>query len=259
MKCPCGAPDDQLVQYFAKGETDFHFCKYCGCVFRESFPSREALEEIYLQAYDEGKISDASTNQESGYYAAHSYASYLLQHTVKPGDRLMDYGAGSGMLLAELRNHGLDADGVEFSERARNYCLAHRGFSLMADLQGVPDCYYQVVSMIEVIEHLTDLAGSLKEIFRVLAPSGKLLVTTPSRSGLSALLEKGDWREAKKKFHLFLFDWRSINFHLKRAGFVEVRRIVFSPLQKEGCKYSIYSRAIQLVGLSGTLCVVAQK
>jgi SAM-dependent methyltransferase len=247
------------VQYFAKGETDFRFCKYCGCVFRESFPNPEELEKIYLQAYAKEKISESSTNQESGYYAARSYASYLMQHTAKPGDRLMDYGAGSGMLLAELRNHGLDADGVEFSESARNYCLEHRGFSLMADLQGVSDGYYQVISMIEVIEHLTDLPGSLKEIFRVLAPSGQLLVTTPSRLGLRALIEKGYWREAQKKFHLFLFDCKSINFHLKRAGFGEVRRVVFSPLQKDGCKYSIYSRTIQLLGLSGTLCVVAQK
>ncbi|MBU4483942.1 class I SAM-dependent methyltransferase, partial [bacterium] len=215
MSCPCGASDDQLVQYFAEGEIDFRFCKNCGCVFREHFPSTEALEEIYLQAYAEGKISAASTNQESGEYAVCSYANYLLQHIVNPGDRLLDYGAGSGMLLAELRDRGLDADGVEYAESARTYCLKHRGFSLMADLNGVSDDHYQVVSMIEVIEHLTDLTGSLKEIFRVLVPGGWLLVATPSRSGLRALIEKGYWREAQKKFHLFLFDWRSINYHLK--------------------------------------------
>jgi SAM-dependent methyltransferase len=207
MSCPCGAPDDQLVQYFAEGETDFRLCKSCGCVFRERFPGTEELDEIYRQAYAEENISAASTNQESGDYAAHSYAEYLLQHIVKPGERLLDYGAGSGVLLAELRNKGLDAQGVEFSKSARNYCLVHRGFPLKADLRGEPDGHYHVISMIEVIEHLTDLTGALKEIYRVLAPGGRLLITTPSRSGFRARIEKGSWREAQKKFHLFLFDW----------------------------------------------------
>jgi SAM-dependent methyltransferase len=259
MSCPCGAPGDQSEQYFLEGETDFLVCKSCGCVYRKRFPGPHELDEIYQHAYANENISAASTNQESGNYAAHSYAQYLLQHIAKPGDRLLDYGAGSGMLLAELHSHGLAADGVEFSESARNYCLVHRGFPLKADLRGVPDGCYHVISMIEVIEHLTDLTGTLKEIYRVLAPGGRLLVTTPSRTGFRARIEKGHWREAQKKFHLFLFDWKSINFYLKRAGFAVIRRNVFSPLQKAGWEYAIYSRATQSVGLSGTLCVIARK
>jgi len=259
MSCQCGASDNQLTQYFSKGEIDFRFCKNCGCVFRENLPSADELREIYLQAYAIENIIDANTNQESGEYAVRNYANYIQQRIVKPGDRMLDYGSGSGMLLSQLRARGLDATGAEVSESARNYCLEHRGFSLMADLGGVPDGYYQVISMIEVVEHLTDLWGTLNEIFRVLAPSGQLFLTTPNRLGLRALIEKGYWREAEKKFHLFLFDWRSIKYYLTRAGFVEVKRVIFSPLQKAGYKYAIYSRATQLMGLSGTLCVVARK
>jgi ubiquinone/menaquinone biosynthesis C-methylase UbiE len=113
--------------------------------------------------------------------------------------------------------------------------------------------------MIEVIEHLTDLKETLKEIYRVLAPEGKLFVTTPNRTGFRARIEKGNWREARKKFHLFLFDWRSISFYLKRVGFAAVERNVFSPFQKEGWKFAIYARATQAVGMSGTLCVLASK
>jgi len=101
------------------------------------------------------------------------------------------------------------------------------------------------------------LTNTLKEIFRVLAPGGKLFITTPSRTGFRARIEKGNWREARKKFHLFLFDWRSISFHLKRAGFTVLEQIVFSPYQKEGWKFAFYARVTQAIGMSGTLCVLA--
>ena len=79
MNCPCGSPDDQLVQYYAAGETDFRLCKSCGCVFRKDFPGPEELDEIYRQAYEEENIIGATTNQESGEYATRSYASYLAE------------------------------------------------------------------------------------------------------------------------------------------------------------------------------------
>jgi SAM-dependent methyltransferase len=259
MNCPCDASGDELIQYFTYGETDFHLCGNCGCVFRERFPSPSELDDIYRQAYAEENICEANTNQESGDYAAQSYAQHLMSQVVLSGDRLLDYGAGSGALLDELRKLGLVADGLEFSENARDYCLSNRGFSLKADLHEVPDGYYQVISMIEVIEHLTDLSGTLKEIFRVLAPGGRLFVTTPSRTGLRARIEKGHWHEAQKKFHLFLFDLKSMDFHLKRAGFIDVKRNKYGPLQKAGWKFAIYSRTIQSIGLSGTLCVLARK
>ena len=259
MSCTCGVPASQLGQYFTEGEIDFRICGACGLVFRARFPSAEELDEIYRQAYAEENICGSNTNQESGDYAARNYAHYLLSKVIKSGDRYLDFGAGSGALIAELKKLGFVGDGLEFSASARDYSLTNRAISLRADLSDVPDGFYQVISMIEVIEHLTDLNGTLKELFRVLAPGGRILITTPSRAGLRALIEKGYWREAQKKFHLFLFDMNSLGFYLKRTGFVDVKRNVFSPLQKTGWKHAIYFRVIQSMGLSGTLCVIANK
>jgi ubiquinone/menaquinone biosynthesis C-methylase UbiE len=259
VNCPCGEPAERLSPYFAAGETDFRLCPTCGCVLRERFPDPEELEAIYRQAYEEEKIVDASTQQESGDHATGSYADYLARHMLAPGDRMLDYGAGSGALVAAMRERGNECDGVEFAASARKFCFDIRGISLEQNLDGVPDSRYRAVSMIEVIEHLTDLTQTLEELHRVLAPGGRLFVTTPNRNGIRARLEGGRWREARKKFHLFLFDRDSLRFHLERAGFVGVRQIFYSPLQKKGWKFALYARTMQTFRMPGTLCFLASR
>ncbi|MFA5371203.1 MAG: class I SAM-dependent methyltransferase [Sideroxydans sp.] len=259
MQCPCASHREPLLTAYDKGETDFRICPDCGIAFRERFPTKDELEEIYRLAYAKENISGRNTNQESGSYAAKSYADFILNNLWVSGARVLDYGAGSGELVEYLRENGVDATGLEFSDNARQFCRLNRGFDLLADLSEIPDGHFQVVSMVEVVEHLTDLPASLNELRRVMAPGASILVTTPNRKGLRARLQKGFWREAQKKFHLFLFDQDSLEFHLKASGFDEVKKIRFSPRQRATLKYLISARLMQALGLFGSLCVVAKR
>lgn len=257
--CECGAHASSLQTIFEHGETDFRRCPSCSLVLRAVFPSESELIEIYRQAYEAEKISGGGTNQESGLYAAKSYAS-LIRHQLKHSTaRVLDYGAGSGQLVAQLRTKGILAEGLEFSAEARRYCENVRGFSLLSDLGEVKEGQYDFVSMIEVIEHLTELQTTLAELHRVLAPGGTLLVTTPNLEGYRARTEKGYWHEACKKFHLFLFTEDSLRFQLDQAGFSSFNRMRFGPLQRPGLKFWLAARLSQMAGLGGTLCVFARK
>lgn len=258
MLCPCLKMDSEMLPVFKQGETDFRFCTGCGLVTRERFPTPDELDDIYRQAYAEEKIGAGATNQESGDFAVYSYADFMLREIVRPGMRVLDYGAASGALVERLRRSGIEAEGMEFATDAREYCRSHRGFDLMASLEGVPPGRYQAASMIEVIEHLTDLRGALAQLRHVITPGGLLFVTTPNRKALRARLEGGNWREAKKKFHLFLFDQKSLKYHLEAAGFEVVRRVVFGPLQRPGFKFFMAARLMQAVGMQGTLCIIAR-
>ena len=259
MQCPYVSHRKKLVPAYKKGETDFRICTECGIAFREKFPTPSELEEIYKQAYAIEKISSGETNQESGSYAAISYGKFIQSTFCSRDGSVLDYGAGSGQLVEQLRANGINAEGLEYSGNARDYCQEKRGFSLLNNLMNVPDDYFHVISMIEVIEHLTDINSALAELYRITAPDGHLLVTTPNRKGLKARLQKGYWREAQKKFHLFLFDNKSLYFHLRAAGFTDVRRIRFSPVQRTGIIFFLKARLMQLFGVHGTLCVVAKK
>lgn len=256
--CECG---DRLCipePVFKTGETDFRRCANCSLVFRQVFPSLSELSAIYRDAYETEKIASAGTDQESGPFASKSYGRFIRLHTQSCA-RVLDYGAGSGDLVTQLRAAGIVADGLEFSEDAREYCQSQRGITLLSDLHETRDGEYELVSMIEVIEHLTELQGTLAEVYRVLAPGGKLLITTPNLRGFRARKEGGLWHEARKKFHLFLFTEKSLRFHLEKAGFKRFLRIRFSPLQRPGIKFLLSARLSQLFGMGGTICVLVRK
>jgi 2-polyprenyl-3-methyl-5-hydroxy-6-metoxy-1,4-benzoquinol methylase len=228
-------------------------------VYREKFPSAKELENIYAEAYSERNIEHADTDQESGEFASAAYCRYLLGRYIRPGMRVLDFGAGTGELVMLLRRASIDAAGLEYSDAARDFCERRRGFQLYCDPSAFPAESFDVVIMIEVIEHLTDLWGALADVRRLLKPGGVLFITTPNRQGVRARLEKGHWREARKKYHLFLFDFSSIAFHLRANGYEGVEMISFSPVPRRGLKYWLVGRAMQMLSLPGSLCVVARR
>jgi SAM-dependent methyltransferase len=259
MHCPEQSHRMPLIQVFSQGETDFRMCPACGIVFRKEFPGPAELEEIYRQAYSEARIRGGETDQESGTFASKAYARYLAARVARRGQRVLDVGAGTGELVALLRRSGLDADGVEYSRAARDYCAQNRGIALSEDFARLSPGSYDLITMIEVIEHVTDLRATLSGARSLLKPGGRLFVTTPNRRNIRALIEKGHWREARKKFHLFLFDRASLERHLSLGGYARVENVAFAPVTKPGAMYWLAGRAMQAASMPGSLCVIAHR
>jgi SAM-dependent methyltransferase len=94
-------------------------------------------------------------------------------------------GYGAALLAGVARRVvGLELDAPTAAHVARRY--GHDGIALdlvRADLQAlpVPDAAVDVVVTLQVIEHLWDQSGFLRECARVLRPGGRLHCSTPNR------------------------------------------------------------------------------
>lgn len=108
---------------------------------------------------------------------------HLLRGAV-PG-RVLEVGAGAGSLLADLAPRGFTAVAVETSPVARE--LATR---ILADYPDVcvaadlpPDApVFDYLMAFEVLEHLADDRGALREWLRRLRPGGRVLLSVPAYS-----------------------------------------------------------------------------
>ena len=121
----------------------------------------------------------------------------LLQPYVRPDDVVVDFGCGTGGLLAALPC--ARRIGVEISEPARREAEAN-GLDTYSRLEDVPDEVADLVISHHVFEHLAEPLATLRALRRVLKPGGRLVLVVPLENGHRPRLRR--WRP-NMEHHLF--------------------------------------------------------
>jgi ubiquinone/menaquinone biosynthesis C-methylase UbiE len=98
--------------------------------------------------------------------------------------RVLDVGCGDGFFTSQIlqRFNLKNVSGLDISSKAVDLArLKHPEINFQqGTLNHIPEKTNSIdsVTMIEVIEHLIDIEGTLKELYRVMKPGGILLITT---------------------------------------------------------------------------------
>lgn len=139
-------------------------------------------------------------------------------------NRLLDIGCGAGALLEAARRAGWNAYGVDLSKTSAAH-VSSLGFEVFCGdvtASPYPADHFDVVTAIELFEHVDDLLGLLTEVRRILRPGGVLWGTTPNARGFSARLLGTDWSIVCPPEHLQLLSVRGLTQVIARAGFDRV-------------------------------------
>ena len=144
----------------------------------------------------------------------------------------LDIGCGNGdltLLVAKILNanevYGVDADDeilkkLPTSINKINFNLEMLNKSKLPFNQG----YFDVITVIEVIEHLSNGDDLLKEVYRLLTPNGYLLITTPN---LASLLNR----------FLLLLGYQPLYTEPSKYYYIGLRKVIKkSPISEYGHK-----------------------
>jgi SAM-dependent methyltransferase len=136
--------------------------------------------------------------------------------------RILDVGCGTGANLLMLSKFG-DAEGVDISEDALAFCR-ERGLEKVkhgaAEELPYEDGTFDLVTALDVVEHLDDDVASLREMRRVLRPDGRVLLFVPTFMFLWGLQD--DVSNHRRRYRL-----PELHRVLERAGF-EVERSTYA-------------------------------
>lgn len=190
-------------------------CNNCGLIFAEIDESVELYTDRYICMVDEGYIKE-----EPGRRAASRKILSRIERYKKKG-RLLDIGCTTGFLLDEARKRGWKTSGVEISSWASRYAGEKYGLDVIngsLKKASFPDRSFDVIVMLDVLEHLPNPKETLLEIRRVLKDSGILYISTPDISSFMSRLLKARWWGISK-FHLYYFSRLTLDKMLDASGF----------------------------------------
>ncbi len=114
----------------------------------------------------------------------------LVPPAPHPGAVLVDAGCGGGLLAPHVRRLGYRHVGIDL-RRAGLEQSAGRGVTAVGgDVTALPlaDASADVVVAGEILEHVTDLPGTVAELSRVLKPGGLVVLDTVNDTALSRFI-----------------------------------------------------------------------
>lgn len=148
-----------------------------------------------------------------------------IARDARDGRRILDVGCGTGTMLAELRRFG-DVHGVDTEPAAVEFC--HRQGETQVELASGgeiphPDASFDLVTLLDVIEHVDDDQTLLAEARRLLAPGGSILITVPAYTWM--------WGEQDEiAHHRRRYTRPQLIDSLQRAGFRASRASYFNTI-----------------------------
>jgi SAM-dependent methyltransferase len=151
-----------------------------------------------------------------------SFVEDICRRVTARRPRILDVGCGTGANLLMLSKYG-DAEGVDVSEDALTFCR-ERGLENVklgaAEQLPYDDGTFDLVTALDVVEHLDDDLAGLREMRRVLRPGGRVLLFVPTFMFLWGLQD--DVSNHRRRYRL-----PELRRVLEQAGF-EIERTTYA-------------------------------
>jgi SAM-dependent methyltransferase len=159
------------------GEVHLYRCRECGFQFYD--PALAGGDRFYreLQNLVPGYYSPTRPENERN-------AQFARAHDLRT---ILDIGCGTGFALDAARKHGLQTYGIELNPHAaaETRSRGHTVFTVL--VQGLEprwNGYFDMITLNQLLEHVPDPVGLVRDCVRLLSKGGVIAIAVPSSTGV---------------------------------------------------------------------------
>lgn len=195
-------------------------CLHCRIVFVDVDGTRDRIQELYDHYYDNACFVSPPPTVITSLEELIQFAERFRKN-----GNWLDIGYGEGAVLRLAESYGWACYGTEISPRALDYGR-QQGWAVTSNPSTDPRFEagaFDVVTMIEVLEHVPDPFGLLTDMASWLRPGGLLYITTPNIHSLNGRILGPSWSIVSPPEHLVLWTIPALRCALRRAGFNVLR------------------------------------
>jgi 2-polyprenyl-3-methyl-5-hydroxy-6-metoxy-1,4-benzoquinol methylase len=218
------------IDYFTPS---FDILKCLDCGFSQQPVSKADAYKFYDEDYYAGKSEYSYIDERQLEEASRIVWKARLKRIArwdKAGEpkRYLDVGCSFGGLIQVASEAGYAPYGVEVSDYSGAYARNRFGkdnviVGNIEEINLTPD-YFNVVSLIEIAEHLYDPRKAFENIYKAIKPGGFVFIQTANMDGLQAKF----WKEKYHYYvpgHLSYFTRKTLKRLLLDTGFTRVKFI----------------------------------
>jgi ubiquinone/menaquinone biosynthesis C-methylase UbiE len=255
IRCPLCDDDNAKVLFrrpdLAHRVSDVAFpvvrCRSCTTVYVNPRPTKEEIQSYYPREFYEITDKESVLEQKR----SQLQAKFELVKHMESGT-LLDIGCGKGEFLYFMQRKGWRGKGVEFSSKPPNIFKQDIFYGELKNAD-YPDDSFNLVTMWALLEHVYDPLWTLKEVNRILAPSGRVVLLVTNFDSLPSRFMRHD----DIPRHVTLFSKKTITKMLISAGF-EIQHYVFSQDIFSGSVRGVMNYLVKLA-FGEKLCAIVEQ
>jgi 2-polyprenyl-3-methyl-5-hydroxy-6-metoxy-1,4-benzoquinol methylase len=190
-------------------------CRKCGLRFVSPRLNIKAIVKGYSEGEDPTFVSQARGREQT-------FKGQLkfIQKFIKPG-KLLDIGAAGGSLVAVAQKMGWKVEGIEPNRWLCDWSRQHYGIALkpgiLENYKFAPNSF-DLITLMDVLEHTGDPKTVLKECHRILKPGGVIAINVPDIDSWLHTAMGRRW-VFYLSVHLFYFNHKTMKAMLRSTGF----------------------------------------
>lgn len=230
IDCPvCDGSDNTLIlkaKDYRFGLTGDIFnivkCNVCDFTFLNPRPHEAVIQKYYPQGFNRQDRSFSYLILKPFFTLAQRNTLRLLKK-YKQGGKILDIGCGNGEFIQYLYLNGYGVYGIEQNSGAKEYaCRLIKDKILYKDIQ---QCNFEpesfdIVTMLQSLEHIYDLNNLFKEVHRILKRDGILYICAPDINFYEYFLFGKYAYNLEVPRHLYFFNRKTVSKMLLKYGFI---------------------------------------